>query len=129
MDLMKRAHNARAPAGPSRRGVRRVYMAVHRYPADLRMVGEVVRRVNEGLVPLLRGQEGFLGLELVDVGRGDVIAIATFETPWVGEPGARKAEAWARERLRSCLRAPLTTSQGEVALHAEATLDVARAWR
>jgi hypothetical protein len=83
-------------------------------------VPEILRRVNKEFLPLLRKVNGFISYDVVDAGKGRLIAITVFQT----EVGAVKSTQLEDEWINSLgdLRPRLSESiSGVVVVHSVQT--------
>ena len=61
--------------------------------------GEVTRRANRGLVPILGGTPGFIAYYIVDGGDGKLGSISVFEERAAAEESTRRAAEWVADNL------------------------------
>ena len=74
-----------------------VRIAVDRIrPGSVEMV---VRKVREGLLPLLRQQPGFVAYDVVATGDDEAVFISTWESRQAAEGSIGLAATWVRENL------------------------------
>ena len=79
---------------------------------------EVVRRVNESFLDVLRGVQGFVNYSVIDGGRGTVVTISTFEDSSGAEESNRRAAEWIQQQdLSSLLPNPPQVTAGAVVVH------------
>jgi hypothetical protein len=93
-----------------------MYGTIRRYDAvDQDRTSEIVKKVNETLVPRLHTLPGFMGYHLIEAGDGIVSSISFFDTSAQCDESAKVASTWVREqKLEKALpNAPKVTS-GEV---------------
>ena len=88
-----------------------MFVSIRRY-RDALMDDETVRRVEAGLVPILKGLPGFKGYYAVDCGGGTLIAISMFESRESARASAMKAAAWVHDNLPG-MPNPLEVHVGE----------------
>lgn len=82
------------------------------------LVEESIQRIEQGLVPLVSHEPGFVGFYLVRVGEDTGISITIFETREQAEEGNRKSLEWAREQIYPLAQGPAEDiGVGEVVLH------------
>jgi hypothetical protein len=96
-----------------------MYCTVRRYEAiDQSRASELVKKVDDTLVPRLSKLPGFSGYHLIDAGNGVMSSIGFFETSAQADESTRVASNWVREeKLDMALpNAPKITS-GEVVVH------------
>jgi hypothetical protein len=96
-----------------------MYCTIRRYEAtDSSRASELVKKVDDTLLPRLSKLPGFGGYHLVDGGNGVMSSVGFFETSEQADESTRIAADWVREeKLESALpNAPKITS-GEVVAH------------
>ena len=96
-----------------------MYCTIRRYEAtDQSRTSELVKKVDDTLLPRLSKLPGFGGYHLVDGGNGVMSSVGFFETSAQADESTRIAADWVREeKLEDALRnAPKITS-GEVVAH------------
>ena len=96
-----------------------MYCTIRRYEAtDQSRTSELVKKVDDTLLPRLSKLPGFSGYHLVDGGNGVMSSVGFFETAAQADDSTRIAADWVRdEKLEDALRnAPKITS-GEVVAH------------
>ena len=96
-----------------------MYVTIRRYQASPRDVGEIVRRVQESLVPIVRRTPGFVSFNLLDVGGGALASVGVFEQKTGAIASTRMAADWIkRAGLSDKLPTPPVVIEGDVALTA-----------
>jgi hypothetical protein len=96
-----------------------MYCTVRRYESvDQGRASELVKKVDDLLVPRLSKLPGFSGYHLIDAGNGVMTSVGFFETSAQADESTRIASNWLREeKLETMLpNAPKITS-GEVVVH------------
>jgi hypothetical protein len=96
-----------------------MYATIRRYEAiDKSRTTELVKKVDETLVPRLSKLPGFGGYHLVDAGDGVVTSIGFFDTSEQADESTRIAATWVRdEKLEAALPSPPKVTRGEVVVH------------
>ena len=92
---------------------------IRRYESiDQSRKSELVKKVDEGLLPMLSELPGFNGYSLVDAGDGVMTSVGFFDTAAQADESTRIAASWLREqKLETALpNAPKLTS-GDVVVH------------
>ena len=95
-----------------------MYASIRRYrtrPAD---ADEVVRRANEGFVPIIRSAPGLVAYYIVKVGGGVVATVSVFEDEAGARGSNRLAADWVQANLAELLPNPPEITAGEVVGHA-----------
>jgi heme-degrading monooxygenase HmoA len=95
-----------------------MFVAIRYYQTDPGSVDEVVRRVKEDFVPLIRDMPGFVSyLVLAPSEREDeLVSVSVFESQEGAEESNEKAEAWVRQNLSELLLLP-EFAAGEVVVY------------
>jgi hypothetical protein len=96
-----------------------MHATIRRYESiDQSRKGELVKKVDEGLLPTLRELPGFNGYSLIDAGDGVMTSVGFFDTSAQADESSRIAASWLREqKLETALpNAPKITS-GDVVVH------------
>jgi hypothetical protein len=95
-----------------------MYASVRRYEGvDPGSVEEIVRRAEEGFVPIISKAPGFIAYYFLNVGEGVMAAIAIFEDRAGAEESNRMAAGYIKENLASLFPNPPEITAGEVAVH------------
>ena len=89
---------------------------MRRYRADQANIEEAVRRVQMGLVPLIRAGRGFVSYIVVDTGQGEVISLSAFTDRAAAEESTRMAADWVRGNLATLLPTPPEVTMAEIKL-------------
>ena len=92
---------------------------IRRYESiDQSRKSELVKKVEEGLLPTLSELPGFNGYSLIDAGDGVMTSVGFFDTAAQADESTRIAASWLREqKLETALpNAPKLTS-GDVVVH------------
>ena len=104
-----------------------MHATIRRYESiDQSRKSEVLKKVDESLVPSLRELPGFSSYSLVDAGNGVMTSISCFDTAAQADESSRVAGTWVREqKLETALpNAPKITS-GDIVVHE--TLELVKA--
>jgi hypothetical protein len=92
---------------------------IRRYESiDRSRKSELIKMVDEGLLPKLSELPGFNGYSLIDAGDGVMTSVGFFDTAAQADESTRIAASWLREqKLETALpNAPKLTS-GDVVVH------------
>jgi heme-degrading monooxygenase HmoA len=102
-----------------REGAQDLFAAIRYYQAEPPSIDEVVRRVEEGFVPVIRGMEGFVSyFVLVPSEREDeIISVSVFEDRQSAEESNGKAAEWVAQNLRELLRPSPEFADGQVVVY------------
>jgi hypothetical protein len=101
-----------------------MFATIRRYESiDTARTAELVKKVDETLVPSLCELPGFNGYYLVEAGNGVMSSIGFFDTPEHADESARVASSWVREqKLETALPNPPKITTGEVLVQKSAEL-------
>jgi hypothetical protein len=96
-----------------------MYGIVRRYESiDQNRTSELIKMVDETLVPRLSKLPGFSGYHLIEAGNGVVSSISFFDTSAQADESTRVASTWVREqKLETALPNPPKITSGEVVVH------------
>jgi len=93
-------------------------MILRRVKVQPGLVEESIRRIEQGLMPLVKGEQGFVEFYLVQIGENEGLSITIFETREQAEEGNRKSLEWAKEQILPLAQGPAEmVGLGEVLLH------------
>ena len=96
-----------------------MFATIRRYEAtDQDRTSELVKKVDETLVPSLSELPGFGGYYLLEAGNGVMSSISFFDTSAHADESTRIASDWVRDqKLESALPNPPKITSGEVVAH------------
>ncbi len=80
-----------------------MFAAVRRYHVKPGRIAEVARRVQEGLVPILTQQRGFISYHCIDAGDGAALAVGLYNDRRAAESANDAATAWVKQNLADLL--------------------------
>jgi hypothetical protein len=92
-----------------------MYASIRQYRSD--DVPEVVRRVQDGFLPIVREVPGFSAYYIVDSGDGAFTTITVAEDKAGVEESVTKAGEWVRQSAADLVEGSPTVSNGEVVAH------------
>jgi hypothetical protein len=92
---------------------------IRRYESiDQSRKSELVKKIDESLLPTLSELPGFNGYSLVDAGDGVMTSVGFFDTPAQGDESTRIAASWLREqKLDAVLSTQPKITSGDVVVH------------
>ena len=67
---------------------------LRRYTLDAKHVDEVIRRIAEGGVPIVKAISGFVSYAILDAGHGHVVTYSVYESKTGTEESTKKAATW-----------------------------------
>ena len=94
-----------------------MFVAIRQLKVQSGSIDEAVRRVENGLVPLLRSVPGFVEFDLVQVGEDTGVSIMIFETQEQAEEAGRRSADWVKQNVVPLVAGPAEiVAVGEVRL-------------
>lgn len=93
-----------------------MYASIRQYDG-LDSMDEVVRRAEEGFVPIISEGRGFVAYYLIDAGDGKGATISIFEDQAAAEESNQAAAEWVKENLAPLVPNPPQITVGEVRVH------------
>ncbi len=92
-----------------------MHATIRRYESiDQSRKSELVKKVDEGLLPKLRALPGFTSYCLIDAGNGVMTSVGFFDTAAQGDESTRVAGSWLRDqKLDTALPTPPKMTSGE----------------
>jgi hypothetical protein len=98
-----------------------MFISVRQYTIhDAGTVDEIVRRVNEGFVPIIKQTPGFVAYYAFHAGENVITSVSVFDDEAGGEESTRRAADWVRQNLAQHVAGPPQITAGEVRAHATA---------
>jgi hypothetical protein len=84
------------------------------YTLDAKNVEEVIRRIAQGGVPIIKAISGFVAYAITDAGHGHLVTYSVYESKAGTEESTKKAAAWVKENIASMLPTPPRVVEGEI---------------
>jgi hypothetical protein len=96
-----------------------MHAIIRRYESiDQSRKSEVLKKVDETLVPTLSELPGFSGYSVIDAGNGVMTSVGFFDTAAQADESTRVAGGWLREqKLETALPNPPKITSGNVVVH------------
>ena len=96
-----------------------MFAAIRYYQADPPSIDEVVRRVQEDFVPLIRDMHGFVSYFILvpSERQEDIVSVSVFEDQQSAEESNRKAAEWVVQNLSELLRPTPELASGQVVVY------------
>jgi hypothetical protein len=96
-----------------------MHATIRRYEGvDQSRIDELVKNVDENLLPRLSEMPGFEGYYLIEAENGVMSSISFFDTPAQADESSRVAATWVREeKLEKAIPNPPKITGGEVLVH------------
>ena len=104
--------------GKSEGKEQRMHAVIRRYQlGDPGSVDELLQRVTEGFIPIVKDAPGFLAYYALDSGGGTVTSVSVFEDQAGAEESNSRAADWVNQNLASMIPNPPEIIAGEVGAH------------
>jgi heme-degrading monooxygenase HmoA len=100
----------------NRREEGRMFAAIRYYRTTADSVDEVIRRVREGFVPVIRDTPGFVAYLVLAPRQNEVVSVSVFEDRSSAEESNKKAEEWVSQNLSELLPDP-EFAEGDVVVY------------
>jgi hypothetical protein len=96
-----------------------MHATIRRYESiDQSRTSEVLKKVDENLLPALKDLPGFNGYSVIDAGDGVLTSVGFFDTAAQADESTRVAGTWLRDqKLETALPSPPKITTGEVVVH------------
>jgi hypothetical protein len=96
-----------------------MHATIRRYESiDQSRKDEVLKKVDENLLPALKDLPGFNGYSVIDAGNGILTSVGFFDTAAQADESTRIAGSWLREhKLETALPNPPKVTTGDVVVH------------
>jgi hypothetical protein len=96
-----------------------MHVTIRRYESiDQSRKSEILKKVDENLLPALSELPGFNAYSLVDAGNGVMTSVSFFDTVEQADESTRIAGSWLREqKLETALPNPPKITSGNVVVH------------
>ena len=96
-----------------------MFAAIRYYQADPPSIDEVVRRVQEDFVPLIRDMRGFVSYFILvpSEREEDIVSVSVFEDQQSAEESNSKAAEWVVQNLGELLRPSPEFASGQVVVY------------
>jgi quinol monooxygenase YgiN len=96
-----------------------MFAAIRYYQADPPSIEEVVRRVQEDFVPLIRDMRGFVSYVILvpSEREEDIVSVSVFEDQQSAEESNREAADWVVQNLSELLRPIPEFASGQVLVY------------
>ncbi len=91
-----------------------MHAAIRQYRVDPGSVDEIVRGVNEGLLPIIEDASGFRAYYALDAGGGRIASVSVFDDRAGAEASTRMASENIRKNMASLVPNPPEVLEGEV---------------
>jgi hypothetical protein len=93
------------------------YTSIRHYNVKPDSISEIIKRAENGFLPIVSKAPGFVSYDMVDTGKDTVTTISTFENQAGADHSNKLAESWVNENLASLLTSPPVIMGGRVGIH------------
>jgi hypothetical protein len=93
-----------------------MFAAVRYYRTASESIDEVVGRIREGFVPVIRDTPGFVAYLVLTPRENEIVSVSVFEDQHNAEESNRKAQEWVSQNLSELLPDP-EFADGEVVVY------------
>jgi quinol monooxygenase YgiN len=95
-----------------------MFVAIRYYQTAPDSIGEVVNRVKEDFVPIIRDTQGFVSYFILTPSdrEGELVSVSVFESREGAEESNQRAQDWVRQNLSELLLLP-EFAEGEVVVY------------
>jgi hypothetical protein len=93
-----------------------MFAAVRYYRTTSDSIDEVIGRIREGFVPVIRDTPGFVAYLVLAPRDNEIVSVSVFEEQQSAEESNRKAEEWVSQNLSELLPEP-EFADGEVVVY------------
>jgi hypothetical protein len=96
-----------------------MFATIRRYESvDKSLTSDLVKKVDETLLPRLSKLPGFSGYHLIEAGNGVMTSVGFFDTAAQADEATNVATTWVRdEKLEKALPKPPMITSGEIVAH------------
>ncbi|HEY8884686.1 MAG TPA: hypothetical protein VIO35_05185 [Chloroflexota bacterium] len=91
-----------------------MYGVLRQYRLDPKNVADVIHRIEEGGVPIIKSIPGFVSYGISDTGNGSFGTLSVYESKEGADASTAKAAEWVRANVVSLLPNPPTVTAGEM---------------
>jgi hypothetical protein len=94
----------------------KMFAAIRYYRTTSDSIDEVVRRIREGFVPVVRDTPGFVAYLVLAPRGNEIVSVSVFEDPQSAEESNRKAQDWVSQNMSELLPEP-EFAKGDVVVY------------
>ena len=95
------------------------FTSIRRYTVDVANSDEIISKVKEGFVPIIKGTPGFLGYYVINAGDGVLASVSVFESQAGVEESDSRAADWVKEHLAGLITSSPQITEGELVISAD----------
>jgi hypothetical protein len=94
-----------------------MHLAIRRYQVDPGSIDEIMRKIDEGFLPIIKDAQGFLAYYALHSRDGELATVGVFEDRAGAEESIKMAADFVEQNLASLLPNPPEITAGEVGAH------------
>ncbi len=94
-----------------------MYVSVRWYETNPAAVDDLMRRIEEGIAPIISKAPGFIAYYALDAGGGVVVSISIFTDQTAAEKSTGAVAGYVKKNLASLVLDPPEITAGEVKVH------------
>jgi hypothetical protein len=92
-----------------------MYATIRQYEA--KEIPDLAKRIETGLIPLLRKAPGFVAYYLVNAGDGKIASFGAFQSKAGADESNRLAADWVEKNIKQYITSPVQITAGEVTVN------------
>src|SRR5437762_6412724 len=96
-----------------------MFATIRRYTVKPGQMSEVVKRVKQGLIPIVTKQSGFVSYQAIDAGNNVALSVSFYQSRAAAEAANKEAAGWVAANLAQFIT-PVDIAVGEVVADASA---------
>ena len=91
-----------------------MYVTIRRYKVKPGSMGEIIRKAQEGFVPIISKAPGFVRYGIVNAGNDTLVTISTFDDRAGAEESVKMAADFVKKNLVALVTGPPEITSGEL---------------
>ncbi len=97
-----------------------MFGTIRRYTVKPGQMQETIKRVKQGLVPLVSRQQGFIAYHAMDAGNNVAVSVSFYQSRAAADNANKEAAGWVKSNLAELIT-PVDVTVGEVLAEATAS--------
>ncbi len=95
-----------------------MYINVRRYETHPEKTDQIIEKIEQGFVPILKAQPGFVSYEIFVAGKGVIVTMSRFKDDGGAKLSREKAAEWVRANVKDDFHNRPIIMAGEIKLSA-----------
>jgi hypothetical protein len=91
-----------------------MHITIRKYTTDPQVADEVIRRVNDGFIPIISKAPGFISYDTFHNGEGTLCSVSFFDNRNEALAATHLAKDWVNSNISPLLPTPPEVIEGEV---------------